>query len=149
LNERLVVQLEQETKGRGAAGVPLFAVQHEFGAAGEVVAAADGTVLRRRATELMQKGVPEARSCSRSTRCGFRRPTGGVDLRLFFIMTKLADQFGIEVNEEEVNARITEIAMQYGRRPEKLRSQMSASGSLSSCTCKSATGRWSISWWRW
>src|SRR4029079_19797308 len=49
---------------------------------------------------------------------------------LFFIMGKLAEQFGIEVNEEEVNARIAAIAMQYGRRPEKLRSQMSASGQL-------------------
>ena len=46
------------------------------------------------------------------------------------IMGKLAEQFGIEVNEEEVNARIAAIAAQYGRRPEKLKSQMSASGQL-------------------
>jgi FKBP-type peptidyl-prolyl cis-trans isomerase (trigger factor) len=38
--------------------------------------------------------------------------------------------FGIDVSEEEVNNRISEIAAQYGRRPEKLRTQMNQSGQL-------------------
>ena len=45
-------------------------------------------------------------------------------------MSRLAEQFGIEVSDEEVNARIAAIAMQYGRRPEKLKSQMGSSGQL-------------------
>ena len=53
-----------------------------------------------------------------------------VDLKLFFILGKLAKLSGFDVSEAELNGRIAFIAANYGRRPEKLKSQMAASGRL-------------------
>ena len=84
-----------------------------------------GNVLRRRATELMQNGIPEQEIVQQIDQLRISSAQqAAVDLRLFFILGKLAEQFGIEVTREEVNARIASIAMQYGRRPEKLKSQI-------------------------
>ncbi|HOQ03766.1 MAG TPA: trigger factor [Anaerohalosphaeraceae bacterium] len=51
-------------------------------------------------------------------------------LKLFFIMSKIADQFGIEVTEEEINGHIAAVAAQRGRRPEKMREELARDGSL-------------------
>jgi trigger factor len=132
LKDRLVVQLEQETKGAMAQQVYRYLLQHtNLDLPSKLSQRQMANVLRRRATELMQKGVPEAEIVQQIDALRISSAQqAAVDLRLFFIMSKLADQFGIEVNEEEVNARIAAIAMQYGRRPEKLKGQMSASGQL-------------------
>jgi trigger factor len=51
-------------------------------------------------------------------------------LKTFFIMDKVADEFKIEVDEEEINGQIARLAMQRGQRPEKMREQMERDGSL-------------------
>jgi len=51
-------------------------------------------------------------------------------LKLFFIMEKVAEKLEIEVDEEEINGRIAQVAMQQGQRPEKMREQMERDGSL-------------------
>jgi len=51
-------------------------------------------------------------------------------LKLFFILDKAAREMDIEVSESELNGRIATMAMQHGRRPEKLRQQMQRSGEL-------------------
>jgi trigger factor len=132
LNERLVVQLEQETKGAVAQQVYRYLLSHtNLELPAKLSQRQMATVLRRRATELMQKGVPENEIVQQIDALRISSAQqAAVDLRLFFIMSKLAEQFGVEVSEEEVNARVVAIAAQYGRRPEKLRGQMSASGQL-------------------
>jgi trigger factor len=132
LNERLVVQLEQETQGAVAQQVYRYLLSNtNLELPAKLSQRQMTTVLRRRATELMQKGVPENEIVQQIDALRISSAQqAAVDLRLFFIMSKLAEQFGVEVTEEEVNSRVVSIAMQYGRRPEKLRSQMSASGQL-------------------
>ncbi len=132
LTERLVVQLEQETKGAIAQQVYRYLLSNtDLQLPAKLSQRQMGNVLRRRATELMQRGVPEAEIVQQIDRLRISSAQqAAVDLRLFFIMSKLADQFSVEVSGEEVNARIAAIAMQYGRRPEKLKSEMSASGQL-------------------
>ncbi|HEY4330799.1 MAG TPA: trigger factor [Phycisphaerae bacterium] len=132
LKERLVVQLEQETKGAVAQQVYRYLLSNtNLDLPSKLSQRQMGNVLRRRATELMQKGVPEAEIVQQIDALRISSAQqAAVDLRLFFILSKLAEQFSIEVNDEEVNARVAAIAMQYGRRPEKLKSQMSASGQL-------------------
>lgn len=132
LRERLITQLEQETKGAMAQQVYRYLLSNtNLELPAKLSQRQMANVLRRRATELMQRGTPEAEIVQQIDALRISSAQqAAVDLRLFFIMGKLADQFGIEVNEEEVNARIASIAAQYGRRPEKLRSQMSASGQL-------------------
>ena len=132
LKERLVTQLEQETKGAVAQQVYRYLLMNtNLELPAKLSQRQMGNVLRRRATELMQKGVPEAEIVQQIDRLRISSAQqAAVDLRLFFIMSKLADQFSIEVSGEEVNARIAAMAAQYGRRPEKLKSEMSASGQL-------------------
>ncbi|MGN6367205.1 MAG: trigger factor [Phycisphaerae bacterium] len=132
LKERLVTQLEQETKGAMAQQVYRYLLANtSLDLPAKLSQRQMGNVLRRRATELMQKGVPESEIVHQIDQLRISSAQqAAVDLRLFFILGKLADQFGIDVSEEEVNARIAAIATQYGRRPEKLRSQMAASNQI-------------------
>jgi len=51
-------------------------------------------------------------------------------LRLMFIMSRLANEFSIEVKEEELNARIAELAASRGARPEEVRVELARSGRL-------------------
>ena len=52
------------------------------------------------------------------------------DLKLFFVMEQAAKQLEIEVTDRAVNGQIAMMAMQQGRRPEKLRQEMARSGQL-------------------
>ncbi len=51
-------------------------------------------------------------------------------LKLFFIMHRVAEHFGIEVSDEEMNGRIAAMAGHRGMRPERLRAEMTQSGQL-------------------
>ncbi len=53
-------------------------------------------------------------------------------LKQFFILDQAAKQLDIEVSESEVNGRITMLAVQQGRRPEKVRQEMSRQGEIES-----------------
>jgi trigger factor len=132
LKDRLVTQLEQETKGAMAQQVYRYLLSNtNLDLPAKLSQRQMGNVLRRRATELMQKGVPESDIVQQIDQLRISSAQqAAVDLRLFFILSKLAEMFGIDVSEEEVNNRISEIAAQYGRRPEKLRTQMNQSGQL-------------------
>lgn len=52
-------------------------------------------------------------------------------LKIFFIMDKVAEKLEVEVTDEEVNSRIAQIAAMRGRRPEKMREELARDGSLS------------------
>jgi trigger factor len=132
LHERLVVQLEQETKN--AMGQQIYRhllsnTQLEIPA--KLNQRQMGNVLRRRATELMNKGVPESEIVQHIDELRVSSmQQAAVDLKLFFILSKLAEQFKVEVSEDEVNGRIFAIAQQYGRRPENLRRTMQQNGQI-------------------
>jgi len=51
-------------------------------------------------------------------------------LKQFFILDQAAKNLKIEVSEAELNGQIASLAMQQGRRPEKLRQQMQKKGEL-------------------
>jgi len=51
-------------------------------------------------------------------------------LKEYFILEKAAKSLDIDVSENEMNGRIAMIAMQQGRRPEKLRQEMYRSGQI-------------------
>ena len=56
------------------------------------------------------------------------------ELKLAFIMAKLAEAEGIEVTDDEVNAHIAELARRHRRRPERLRQDLEADGTLGELT---------------
>jgi trigger factor len=88
-------------------------------------------LLARRYVDLMLRGVPreqieqnmeqlEAAAGEQATR----------DLKLTFVLSKLAEAEGVEVEDGEVNARIAQIARQQKRRPERFRQELTNEGTL-------------------
>ena len=53
-------------------------------------------------------------------------------LKLSFILQRLAQEFSIQVSEQEINGRISAMAMQRGERPDKLRNELAKAGRLDS-----------------
>jgi len=51
-------------------------------------------------------------------------------LKLFFIMARLAEHFGVQVTEQELNGRIAMIAAQQNARPDQMRQQIEQSGRM-------------------
>ena len=88
-------------------------------------------VVNRRAVDLMMRGLPREQIES-----NIERLRAGADeeaareLKLFFILQKLAQDLGVDVDEAELNGRIAMIAAQRGRRPEKVKQDMAKDGSL-------------------
>lgn len=88
-------------------------------------------ILSRRRMELMYQGMGEqdieeqlaelrAASAEQAQR----------ELKLMFILEKVAEQYEVEVTEAEINGQIAGMAAQQGRRPEKMRQEMAHSGQI-------------------
>jgi len=88
-------------------------------------------VVQRRTIDMMYRGasqqdieenIAELRSASEAE--------AQRELKLFFILNKVAEKYDVEVGEGELNGRIAQMAIQSGRRPEKMRQEMARSGRL-------------------
>jgi trigger factor len=55
-------------------------------------------------------------------------------MKLFFVMDKIAEKLKVEVTPEEINGHIAQIAAQRGKRPEKMREELARDGSLAQFT---------------
>src|SRR5205807_2623391 len=53
-----------------------------------------------------------------------------LELKLFFILQKIANEQNVDVDEAELNGRIAMLAIQRDQRPEKLKQQMAKDGGL-------------------
>jgi trigger factor len=90
-------------------------------------------VLKRRRIELLMRGMPEDQADAQIDQLrGSVKEEAIRDLKLFFILQKIANEQAVEVDEAELNGRIATLAAQSGRRPEKMKQEMSADGSLMS-----------------
>ncbi len=90
-------------------------------------------LLRRKAMDLTYRGTPEKEIEQRIA--DMRKNTeeeARKQLKLFFIIDQAARKLEIEVSEDEVNNRISFMAWQQGRRPEKLRQEYIRSGEIES-----------------
>jgi len=88
-------------------------------------------VLQRRYVDLLQQGVPRERIEEDLT--AFQAAAGEEvrrQLKLEFILGRIAEEKEFEVTDEEVNSRVAEMARQAGRRPERLRQELETDGSL-------------------
>lgn len=88
-------------------------------------------VLRRRAMELAYQGTPEQEVEQQlaEMRSGSEEEARR-QLKLFFIIDQAAKNLEVEVADAEINGRIAMMAMQQGRRPEKLRQDMHRRGEI-------------------
>ncbi len=88
-------------------------------------------IISRRAVDLMMRGMPREQVEANIERLrGGARDEAARELKLFFILQKLATEEGVDVDESELNGRIAMLAAQSGKRPEKLKQEMSKDGSL-------------------
>ncbi len=89
------------------------------------------STLQRQLVQLLQSGVPREKIDENLAKLqAAAQEQAEKDLKLSFVLTKIADNLGIEVDEGEVNSRIAQMAAQYNRRPERLRQELAADGSL-------------------
>src|SRR3954454_2560374 len=88
-------------------------------------------IVSRRAVDLMMRGMPreQVEGNIERLRTGAAEE-GARELKLFFILQKLANDMNIDVDEGELNGRVAMMAIQRGVRPEKLKQEMSKDGSL-------------------
>ena len=81
--------------------------------------------LERRRLELMYRGVdPERIEASMAELRASSAEASQRELKLFFILNKIAEQMGVQVEEAEINGRIVQMAMERGVRPEQLRDEL-------------------------
>jgi len=92
-------------------------------------------LLARRAVELMLRGVPRGDIEQNMAQLEAEaRARAAEQLKISFVLGKLADAQGVRVEEGEINARIAEIARRQNRRPERVRHEMRDEGTLETLT---------------
>ena len=88
-------------------------------------------IISRRAVDLMMRGMPREQVEANVERLrGGAREEAVRELKLFFILQKLATEQNVDVDEAELNGQIAMLAAQRDARPEKLKQEMSKDGSL-------------------
>jgi trigger factor len=86
-------------------------------------------VVNRRAVDLLMKGIPRERIEQNVEQLRTGAQDEAVrELKTFFILQKVAQQLNVDVSEGELNNRIATLAYQQGRRPERLKQEMSKDG---------------------
>ena len=89
-------------------------------------------VVNRRAMDLMSRGIAREQLEANIERLRNGAQDEAVrELKLFFILQQIATEQNVDVSEDELNGRIAMIAIQRGRRPEKMKQDMAKDGSLS------------------
>jgi trigger factor len=85
--------------------------------------------LEQQRMELLSRGLDAAAVENRLAEMRSKSEKDARDrLKLFFIMARLAEHFGVQVTEQELNGRIAMMAAQQNMRPEQLRQQIQQSG---------------------
>ena len=88
-------------------------------------------MISRRAVDLMMRGLSREQVEANVERMRHGARDDAVrELKLFFILQKIASDQNVEVDEAELNGRIAMLAAQSGRRPEKLKQEMAKDGTL-------------------
>jgi trigger factor len=86
-------------------------------------------VVSRRAVSLMMRGVPREQIDANVSRLKMGAEEEAVkELKTFFILQQVAKDQDVNVSEGELNGRIAMIALQQGKRPEKVKQEMAKDG---------------------
>ncbi len=89
-------------------------------------------IVQRRTMDLLMRGLPEDKVADLVEKLKEgAKDEGARELKLFFILQKIAQQENVDVDESELNGRVAMLAAQKGERPEKMKGEMSKDGSLS------------------
>jgi trigger factor len=87
--------------------------------------------LEQQRVDLLSRGIEPAAVENRLAEMrGSSEKSAKDRLKLFFIMSRLAQHFGVNITEQELNGRIAFMAQQQGVRPEQMRQQLEKSGRM-------------------
>jgi trigger factor len=132
LREALEKRAEQQAQASMREQIYKYLIGNtKFNLPENVVADQSAQLLRRRYSDMLMRGmtaeqVKEQLDQLKST----SDEQAKEQLKVLFIMDKLAKKLEVAVSEEEINGRVAQIAIQQGRRPEKMREEMARDGSL-------------------
>ncbi len=88
---------------------------------------------RRKLVELFRQGVPETEINKHLDELRTSAQTeAAAQLKLEFVLEKISEEWDMQVSEEEVNARIAQIAARYHRRFDRVRDELSKGDGLTS-----------------
>ncbi len=107
----------------------------DFDLPGDIVADQSARLLQRQYINMMMQGMDREKIEQQMEQLRTSSEEQAIEqLKMFFIMDKVADELKVEVDESEVNNYIAQVAAQRGRRPEKMREDMIKDGSLAQFT---------------
>ena len=132
LRDSLQARLEQQVKGEMAEQIYKYMLNNtKFDLPVDIVAEQSEALLKRQYINLLQRGASreQIEEHMEQLKAGSEQQAGE-QLKTLFIMTKVAEKFGIDVTEEEINGHIAQLAAQRGQRPERMREEMERDGSL-------------------
>jgi trigger factor len=101
----------------------------------DIVAEQSNAVLQRQYVNLLRMGLAKEQIAERLDELkAASDQQAKEELKIFFIINKIAEKLGIETTQEEINGYIAQIATSRGQRPEHLRQTMERDGSLAQLT---------------
>lgn len=96
-----------------------------------IVADQSTRILQRQYTNLLMRGLQKEQLDEQMQELrASSEEQAEEQLKLFFVMDKVAEKLDISTTEEEINGHIAQIAAQRNRRPEKVREELAKDGSL-------------------
>ena len=134
IRERLTGRLDQEVQRAMRSQVEQYLLENvKFDLPEKLSGRQTERAVMRRVLQMRNQGVPDAEITKHmdDLRVRVQEQTRN-DLKLFFIMNKIAEQLEVDVTEGELNARIAQIAQAYGRRFDRIRDDMMKDGSIES-----------------
>jgi trigger factor len=132
LRASLQARLEQQVRGEMAEQIYKYMLDNtKFDLPVDIVAEQSTALLQRQYSNLMMQGIAreQIEEHMEQLRAGSDRQAND-QLKILFIMTKVAEKLKIDVTDEEINGHIAQLAAQRGQRPERMREEMDRDGSL-------------------
>lgn len=136
LKERIKTMLEQRNEQNQMADMyqqvtDQLVDQVELELPAGITSQQSARVLQRQGMEMMYRGVPEEEVKAKLAEMRGETEEQAVrQLKQFFILDKASKELEVDVDEDELNGRIATMAMQQGRRPDKLRQEMAQQGQI-------------------
>ena len=132
INDARNQQAEQTARQSMASQVHKYLLENtKFDLPSNIVADQSKSIFQRQYTNMLMQGLPKEQIDEHMEQLrASSEQQAAEQLRIFFIMDMIAEKLKVEVNDEEINGHIAQIAAQRGRRPEKMREELARDGSL-------------------
>lgn len=128
------ISQQAERQARGAMSEQVYAYLREntkLDLPESIVAEQSLSLLQRQYSNMLMQGMAKEQIEEQMDQLrASSEEQAAEQLKLYFVMDKIADKFEVEVSEEEINGHIAYIAAMRGRRPEKMREELARDGSL-------------------